>query len=125
MFPFRRRKRVLLLDDDSAMRRLLSLLLRRAGYKVDAFTRGNDAIEAIDENDYAAILLDLMMPLEGGMTVIRHLREHGPAMLRRVVLVTGAPDAVIGPLRNEIFGVVRKPFRHEEIATIVNKLTIR
>ena len=122
MFSFRRRKRVLLLDDDSAMRRLISLLLKRAGYAVDAVVSGNDAIENIAKNDYAAILLDLMMPLEGGMTVIRHLRRQAPDKLKRVVVVTGAPETVTDPLRKEIFGVVRKPFRHEEIAETVTKL---
>ena len=128
MFPFRRRKRVLMLDDDSAMRRLVALLLQRAGYRVDCFVSGNDAeashaIRALGKKDYAAILLDLMMPLEGGMTVIRHLREQAPTKLRRVVLVTGAPDGVIGPLRKEIFGVVRKPFQHDAIVKMVADAT--
>ena len=123
MFLFRRRKRVLMLDDDSAMRRLVALLLKRAGYRVDCFVSGNDAIQSLGKKDYAAILLDLMMPLEGGMTVIRHLREQAPTKLRRVILVTGAPDGVIGPLRNEIFGVVRKPFQHDAIVKMVGDAT--
>lgn len=121
MFPFRR-KRALLLDDDSAMRRLLTLLLKRAGYGVDSVGSGNEAIDSIGNNDYAAIVLDLMMPLEGGMTVIRHLRQNAPAKLRRVVVITGAPDAVLDPIRNEIFAVVRKPFSHDEVVATVKKL---
>jgi CheY-like chemotaxis protein len=121
MFPFRR-KRALLLDDDAAMRRLVSLLLKRAGYTVDSVVSGNDAIAAIENQQYTAITLDLMMPLEGGMTVIRYLREHAPAMLRRVVVITGAPDAVLDPIRNEIHAVVRKPFRHEELIETAKKL---
>ena len=94
MFAFRR-KRALLLDDDAAMRRLASLLLKRAGYSVDAVVSGNDAIDAIENQQYTAILLDLMMPLEGGMTVIRYLRENAPEMLRRVIVITRSPDAVL------------------------------
>lgn len=121
MFPFRR-KRALLLDDDAAMRRLVSLLLKRAGFTVDCVVSGNDAIVAIEEQHYTAILLDLMMPLEGGMTVIRYLRENAPQMLRRVIVITGAPDAVLDPIRNEIFAVVRKPFRHEELVETAKRL---
>ena len=121
MFHFRR-KRALLLDDDAAMRRLVALLLKRAGYAVDPVSSGNDAIDAIENQQYTAITLDLMMPLEGGRTVIRHLREHAPAMLHRVVVITGAPEAAIDPIRPEIFAVVRKPFRHEEIGETVKKL---
>ena len=121
MFPFRR-KRALLLDDDAAMRRLVSLLLKRAGYSVDVVVSGNDAIDAIENQQYTAVLLDLMMPLEGGMTVIRYLRENAPAMLRRVIVITGAPDAVLEPIRNEIFAIVRKPFEHEALVKTAQKL---
>jgi CheY-like chemotaxis protein len=121
MFPFPR-KRALLLDDDAAMRRLVTLLLKRAGYAVDAVVSGNDAIEAIGSQQYAAVLLDLMMPLEGGMTVIRHLRENAPAVLRRVIVITGAPDAVLDPIRNEIYAIVRKPFQHEELVQTAKRL---
>lgn len=121
MFQFRR-KRALLLDDDAAMRRLVSLLLKRAGYAVDAVVSGNDAIDAIENQQYAAVILDLMMPLEGGMTVIRYLRENAPALLRRVVVITGAPDGVLDPIRNEIFAVVRKPFRSEELIETAKRL---
>ena len=121
MFPFRR-KRALLLDDDAAMRRLVSLLLKRAGYSVDVVVSGNDAIDAIENQQYTAVLLDLMMPLEGGMTVIRHLRQNAPAKLRRVVVITGAPDAVTDPIRNEIFAVVRKPFGQDEVVETLKKL---
>ena len=124
MFPFRR-KRALLLDDDAAMRRLVALLLERAGYAVDAVVSGNDAIDAIENQQYAAILLDLMMPLEGGMTVIRYLRENTPATLRRVIVITGAPDGVLDPIRDQIFAVVRKPFRHEELIETAQKLAKR
>src|ERR1043166_8931381 len=121
MFPFRR-KRALLLDDDAAMRRLVSLLLKRAGYSVDVVVSGNDAIDAIENQTYSAVLLDLMMPLEGGMTVIRYLRENAPAMLRRAIATTAAPDAVTDPIRREIFAVVRKPFRKEELIETAKKL---
>jgi CheY-like chemotaxis protein len=121
MFPFRR-KRALLLDDDHAMRRLITLLLKRAGYSVDCVGSGNEAIDAIGNNNYTAILLDLMMPLEGGMTVIRHLRQTAPSKLRRVVVVSGAPDGVTDPFRDEIYAVVRKPFGHDEIVETLKKL---
>jgi len=117
------RKRILVLDDDAAMRKLVSLLLKRAGYRVDVVTKGNDAIKAIESKDYAAILLDLMMPHEGGMTVMSHLRAAKPDLLGRVILVTGAPDTVLVSLRHGIFGVVKKPLDAAELTATVKKLT--
>jgi DNA-binding response OmpR family regulator len=122
MFSRLRKPRVLLLDDDTSMQKLVSLLLKREGYRVEVFTSGNDAIAAIEENDYDAILVDLMMPLEGGATVIRHLRETSPELLRRVLVVTGAPDTVTRAVAGEVAGVVRKPFHADELVARVDRV---
>lgn len=121
--PFRSKPRVLILDDDASMRKLVSLVLKRAGYRVKAVTKGNEAIAAIDDaGEYAAIVLDLMMPHEGGMTVMKHLRESNPAMLKRVILLTGAPDTVLRSVGQDVFAVVRKPFEATELTGVVEKL---
>ena len=67
----KRKARVLLLDDDPAMQRLIVAVLRRAGLRVDVVSAGAQAIEKIGRNGYDALLLDLMTPTEGGVTVIR------------------------------------------------------
>jgi DNA-binding response OmpR family regulator len=122
MFPLLRKARVLMLDDDASMQKLVTLLLKRAGYRVEVFTSGNDAIAAIEKTDYGAILVDLMMPLEGGATVIRHLRETSPELLRRVLVVTGAPDTVTRAVATEVAGIVRKPFEANELVESVNRI---
>ncbi|HXG59312.1 MAG TPA: response regulator [Thermoanaerobaculia bacterium] len=125
MWPFRtkRRGRVLLLDDDAAMQRLVQRLLAREGYRVDVVSKGRDAIDAIARDDYVAMLLDLMMPHEGGMTVIRHLRETNPELLRRVVVLTATPAPVLKAIEREVYAVVHKPFTPEQLAETLNRLT--
>ncbi len=119
----RSKPRVLVLDDDAAIRKLVTLVLKRAGYRVEVVTKGNDAIRAIENADhYAAILLDLMMPHEGGMTVMKHLRKSNPALLKRVILLTAAPDPVLRTMRKDVFAVVKKPFEAAVLTAAVEKL---
>lgn len=118
----RKRKRVLLLDDDPSMQRLVKSLLEGEGYHVDAFLTGREAIGALGKNDYAVLLLDLMMPHEGGMTVIRHLRSRNPDLLKRSLLFTGSPRSVIGAVRGEVAGVVKKPFQPPELIGAVGTI---
>jgi len=120
--PLLRRKRVLLLDDDPSMQRLVSGILEAHRYRVDVFFTGREAIEAIDTTEYAALLLDLMMPHEGGMTVIRHLRSRNPALLERTLLLTGSPQSVIASVCDEVAGVVNKPFQPDELAGAVHRV---
>jgi CheY-like chemotaxis protein len=123
MFPLRKLKRVLLLDDDAAMQRLVSTLLKRAGFRVVAVDRGSLAIEALKKGVYDAILLDLMMPTEGGVTVVKHLRKENPAILARVLLLTATPDSVLKSLEGDVAGVVRKPFTREELVGAVKRVS--
>ena len=119
---FRKKERVLLLDDDAAIQRLVSLLLRQAGMRVDVVGKGNEAIEAIAKQSYDAILLDLMMPHEGGMTVIGHLRETAPQLLDRVIVLTATPTSVLKTIDGEVAEIVHKPFSPEGLVASVKRV---
>ena len=119
---FKRKPRVLLLDDDPSMQRLVSTLLKREGYRVDCFLTGRDAIKAIDADGYDVMLLDLMMPHEGGLTVIRHLESKSADKLKHVLLLTASPGSVIGTVRDSVAGVVQKPFQTDELIGAVRRI---
>lgn len=121
--PFgRRRPRVLVLDDDRAMQRLVATLLKRDGHAVDVVGTGRAAIEAIGASEYDAILLDLMMPTEGGVTVIQHLRETRPELLARVIILTATPTPVLRSFEKEVFAIVQKPFEADDLRATVKRL---
>jgi len=118
----KRKARVLLLDDDPAMQRLISAVLAREGYRVDVVSEGSPAIEKIRSTDYGALLLDLMTPTEGGMTVIRHLKKENPKLLRRVVLVTASPESLLRTVAPDVAAVVQKPFEAAELVAAVQRI---
>jgi CheY-like chemotaxis protein len=119
---FKRKARVLVLDDDLAIQKLVSMLLKREGHRVDVVGRGSLAIEAIEKDSYAAIVLDLMMPTEGGMTVLRHLREKNPSLLKKVIILTATPEPVLKNIAGEVFAVVQKPFQAADLIAAVKRL---
>src|SRR3954454_17762704 len=84
---FKRRKRLLLLDDDPSMQRLVARILGNEGFRVDGVLTGSHAIAALERENYAGLLLDLMMPVKRGMTVIPSLRGKNPPMLKRSTLL--------------------------------------
>ena len=120
---FKRRKRVLLLDDDPSMQRLVARILGNEGFRVDVFVTGSQAIAALERDRYDVLLLDLMMPVEGGMTVIRHLRGKNPAMLKRSILLTASPESLIGALSGEVETVVQKPFEPRQLIDAVRRMS--
>lgn len=118
----KRGARVLVLDDDPSMQKLVGTLLRRAGYRADVVAAGRQAIDKIGENDYAVMLLDLMSPTEGGLTVIKHLRETTPELLSRVILVTASPESVLRGIDKDVAAIVRKPFEAEELIEAITRV---
>jgi CheY-like chemotaxis protein len=112
--------RILVADDDHSIRQLLSTIIQREGFEVECVADGRQAIERLQERDYALILLDLMMPIVSGFEVIRYLKEN-PPMLKPVVLVISAyTDQRFRDVdANIVAGVLRKPFEVADLAGIV------
>lgn len=104
------------------MQRLVSTILKREGFKVDVFLTGREAIAAMAKTPYNVMLLDLMMPHEGGLTVIRHLESNEAKKLERVLVLTASSDSVIETIRGSVAGVVQKPFEPAELVAAVRRI---
>lgn len=122
-----RRARVLLLEDDTSMQRLVVKLLRSLRVKVDLFGNGRAVVARIldDSVRYDALLLDLMMPHDGGLTVLRNLREHHETLLGKVILLTGSGSGITDPWSPLVFAVVHKPFEGSALITTVRACCVQ
>src|SRR5690625_401470 len=67
---------ILVVDDEERIRRLLRMYLEREDFTVEEADNGTDGLELALENDYDAILLDIMMPGMDGIEVCEKLREQ-------------------------------------------------
>jgi len=110
---------VLVVEDDAALRALLETILSRSGIATRAVSRGDEALKAIFEGTYDAIVLDLILPGLSGEDLLRSLREKQPGLLTRVIVITAVSS---GALKNFEFGslvwkVIRKPFDIDEVVT--------
>jgi DNA-binding NtrC family response regulator len=117
--------RVLCADDDAGVRDLCSIALAKAGYAPDTAANGREALEKLQDNNYAAILLELALPSVHGATILNLLQREHPDLLRRVIVITGMSDAVLEGVRYPVAAVLRKPVTVEALVTEVNNCTSR
>ncbi|HXI12677.1 MAG TPA: response regulator [Thermoanaerobaculia bacterium] len=116
---FKKKPRVLVLDDDVSMQKLVTKILKGKGLDVELVGHGRLAVELLQKNKYDAIVLDLMMPHEGGLTVLKHLDQHDPAAISRVIVMSASSGSVLGAWKDRIFAVVQKPFDTDSFAASV------
>ncbi len=115
------KRRVLVADDDPHIRTLCVTALRREGYLVDSATDGREALTRIEASDYHAVLLDLGMPYVHGATLLSIIGQTKPEMLRRVLVMTGAPDGAVDPLIGVAGAILRKPVEIDLLTRAVDQ----
>src|SRR4051812_21264948 len=67
--------RLLLVEDDTKLVRVLEKGLAREGYAIDVAHTGEEALTAATGRDYAAVVLDVMLPGMDGFSVCEELRR--------------------------------------------------
>ncbi len=84
---------ILVVDDEELVRSMAKFTLERCGYSVELATDGRCAVDtfAIRPKEFAAILLDLTMPVMNGEEALRHIRQIRPDV--PVVLSSGFSEA--------------------------------
>jgi DNA-binding response OmpR family regulator len=111
--------RVLVVDDEPAIRALVAKIVERAGHPVDTARDGAEAIEKLEQTDYAVIVLDLMMPNIDGYGLIDHLK--GREGSKPAVIVVSAGDS--GALRKldgaMVHSILRKPFDIDVLGDLI------
>jgi CheY-like chemotaxis protein len=110
-------QRVLVVDDDPILRNLVSEILTQEDYDVEVVSDGAQALEAVDRNPPAVMLLDMRMPVLDGWTVAQRLREHGYRV--PTVVMTGVEDARECCAEVQADAYLGKPFVLDDLLSAV------
>jgi len=111
---------VLVVEDDAAIRRLVKMVLEREGYRVEVASDGLEAVLKLGVMEYAAIILDLMMPNLDGFVLIETLATNDPIRLRRIIVTSAASPSVIRErMKGSPFDLLPKPFDIGDLTRIV------
>ena len=119
-------QKIILIDDDQNILTSLEMVLKSAGFAIEAFTDGLEAIDYIRDNGAEIVLLDIKMPRIDGLEVFTRVRKFSNIPIVFLTSKDSEMDELIG-LRIGGDDYIRKPFSHkllvERIKSILRRST--
>jgi len=115
--------RILLAEDERPLARALVKILEKNNYSVDAVYNGEDALAYLESGNYDAAILDIMMPLMDGITLLKKVRAAGnPIPILMLTAKAEVDDKVLG-LDSGANDYLTKPFDTKELLARIRVLT--
>lgn len=111
--------RILLIDDEPIAVKNLAYALRKSGYEVTTRESGTGGLEALQSQPFDLILTDLRMDRVDGMTILKRALETDPDIAVVLITAHGTLDSVVEAMKAGAFHYIAKPFRLDEVRSIV------
>ena len=115
---------VLAIDDEQNIRRLIRNEFSLEGYDVTTARSGEEGLALIQQSHFDVILLDIKLPKLNGIEVLRKIKEKSADI--EVIMITGYGDiqSAVDSLKLGARDYVTKPFKLDDLLTIVQKAVI-
>lgn len=114
--------RILLAEDEKDLNEVIVKTLEKSGYSVDSCLDGREALYYLENTEYDAAILDIMMPGMSGMEVLKAIRSRGSTL---PVLFLTARDSVSQRVEGLDAGAddyLVKPFAFDELLARIRVL---
>ena len=117
-------ERVLVIDDDAELCHLVTRYLTREGFEISWAPNGAAGIERALAEDYALIMLDVMMPDTDGFEVLRRIRQHRRTPVLMLTARGDTHDRIQG-LEMGADDYLPKPFEPAELVARIRAILRR
>jgi len=115
-------KNVLVIEDDNKMRDGLVEILKDEGYNVDSAENGSLGLDKTKKKDFDVVLTDLIMPVMGGMEVLREIKHMKPKTSVIIITAFGTIENAVEALKVGATDYITKPFKIDEVQTKIRKV---
>ena len=114
--------RILITDDSRLLRKKLREELERLGCEVIEAVNGKEAITLVLEQEPDAVILDVVMPVVGGIEALELIRELAPDVPVVMLSSMGTPQKLMKCLKMGAIDFIHKPYTREQIIHTIERL---
>jgi two-component system sensor histidine kinase/response regulator len=117
------RRRILLAEDNAVNQRLAVKLLERQGHTVAVAQNGQEAVDAVEREEFDIVLMDVQMPVMSGFEATSRIRSKEKEMGRHVKIYALTANAMSGDrekcLEAGMDGYLSKPLKMDELYAVL------
>jgi two-component system response regulator AtoC len=113
---------VLVVDDDAQIRSLLADLLKENGYAVREAKTGAEAIAAVDKQRPDLVMMDVKLPDQDGLDVLKTLKKDKPELEVIVMTAFGGSSSAIKAMEHGAYDYVTKPFEIDDLLAALKRV---
>ena len=114
-------KHIWVVDDDRSIRFVLSKALKRAGFEVSTFERGNVVLEALESHRPSALVSDIRMPGISGTELLATMKERWPDIPVIIMTAFSDLDSAVSAFQGGAFEYLPKPFDIGEAVELISR----
>ena len=112
---------VLVIDDELGILDAIRILLKSEGFIPYTALGGKKGLEQIAALKPELIITDVRMPDVTGLDILASVRAHDPEAVVILMTAQASLQSAIGAVNNGAFYYIQKPFKNEELVTIVRR----
>jgi len=116
---------ILIIDDDDRLRDLISRFLIQQGFRVTTASNAEEARQHISSMIFDCLVVDIMMPGESGLDLVRDLKSTSPSLPCLMLTAMGEPGHRLHGLETGADDYMTKPFEPQELALRINNILAR
>jgi len=113
--------KILVVDDDLSLRKMLEAVLTDDGYDVKEADDGHSAIEAVEEQFYDLILMDIRMTRMGGIEALKQIKKLSPGIPVIIMTAYASVETAREALKFGAFDYLTKPLDIDELKLILHR----
>ena len=122
---------ILVVDDDYGIAEVLESAMADAGHEVVTAANGRQGLERLRERRPDLVLLDMMMPIMDGATMLKAMREDQACRDIPAVIMSSLPENAVAKAADKAAdkaayaAFLRKPFKLKAVVDLVNAVIKR
>jgi two-component system NtrC family response regulator len=113
--------RLLIVDDEEKQRTMLCGFLSKKGYSCSMAASASEALQQYDEGGFEIALLDMKMPGEDGLSLMKKLKAIDPQVQPIMMTAFGTVETAVEAMQSGAYHYISKPIDLDELLVLIEK----